>query len=88
MPARKSLDTDAFWATNRELPSETRTAFQLAARTGRATPRAARFREMEQTVAQTVGKFMRDELSVASATQEAAREIDRLLAEGGADPIK
>ncbi len=88
MPARKSLDTDAFWATNKSLPPETRLAFQQAAKTGRATPRVAKFREMGQAINATVGKFMREESSVAAATQEAARELDRLLAEGGADPIK
>lgn len=88
MPARKSLDTDAFWAGNKQLPPETRLAFQLAARTGRAVPRVARFREMEQALNASIGKFLRDEISVAAATQEAAREIDRLLAESGSDPIK
>ena len=88
MPARKSLDTDAFWATNRNLPLETRVAFQQAAKTGRATPRVAKFRKVGQAINASVGKFMRDEASVASTTQEAARELDRLLAEGGADPIK
>ena len=88
MPARKSLDTDAFWATNKHLPPETRVAFQQAARSGRATPRVARFREVGQAINATVGKFMRDEASVAAATQEAVGKLDRLLAEGGADPAK
>lgn len=88
MPARKSLDTNQFWASNSNLPPETRTAFQLAARTGRSTPRLARFNDVQAAINKTVGPFMRDEQSVASATAEAARELDRLLAEGGSDPTK
>lgn|GEM_PF-6704011 len=88
MPARKSLDTDALWASNKNLPAEMRTAFQIAARTGRAMPRVSKFDEMNTALGQAITSFLRDQQSVGSATEVLARDLDRLLAESIVDPIK
>ena len=88
MPARKSLDTDALWASNKNLPTEMRTAFQIAARTGRAMPRVSKFDEMNTALGQAITSFLRDQQSVGSATEVLARDLDRLLAESIVDPIK
>ena len=86
MPARKSADTDQLWASNPLMPKEMRTAFQQGLKASRGVPRISKWNEANVAIGAAIRRYVNDEVSVQAATQDAARETERLLREGVSDP--